>query len=309
MKIKLKRNLKPLTIRLLIFSIIFYLIFPVLRWLFELAFKVKPAYSVQMLPASYFLLLAIVLFVIFNKDKLSYIKFDKTSWMKTALFSALSIVFFALSVYVKYYLIPFSNIYINISIESVFLILSAIYLGLAVFTYKYLKKIIIKFKWQTLLSLLTVFSFYVISTLMQIKWEFFSNIIVKTNYWLLSLIFPNTAYDVIGPTLSLNSFTIIVGEPCSGVTSLILFSFLFVLLYVFDWKKINKQKLIFIFTLGLIGMFLVSIFRVFLLMVIGAYVSRELALGLFHNNAGWLFFIIYFLAFTWFSYPYLVSRK
>jgi exosortase/archaeosortase family protein len=46
-----------------------------------------------------------------------------------------------------------------------------------------------------------------------------------------------------------------------------------------------------------IGLFLVNILRVYLLIVIGASISPDLALTLFHTYAGIILFIIYFLLF------------
>ncbi|MEM4398030.1 MAG: archaeosortase/exosortase family protein, partial [Candidatus Woesearchaeota archaeon] len=64
-----------------------------------------------------------------------------------------------------------------------------------------------------------------------------------------------------------------------------------------DRKRLKIIQTIIAFILGLIGMFLTNMIRILLLFIIGAYVSADFALGMFHNNIGWILFIIYFYLF------------
>ena len=309
MHIRLKPKIKQLLTRLAIFVFIFYIVYPLVARAFEWFTSHAPIFTIQTMPVAYFFLLAIALFVIGAREKLAYIKLNKINPLHTIAYSILSAAFFASAVYFKYFVMIFSSVYLNIAIETILLILSGLFLGLAIFDLNYLRKILAKFNKQITLLAITVSAFYIISWLLQTKWKIFSYVVAKINYLLLSLSFSNTFYDPLGPTLSAGGFSVIIGEPCSGVTSLVLFTFLFMLFVVFDWEKINKHYLAIAFTLGIIGMFFISILRVYLLMLVGAYISPHVALGLFHNNIGWLIFVFYFAVFTWVSYPYLIVRK
>jgi exosortase/archaeosortase family protein len=58
--------------------------------------------------------------------------------------------------------------------------------------------------------------------------------------------------------------------------------------------------------IGLIGMFGMSILRIYLLMVVGTK-DEKLALTLFHSNIGWIMFVAYLLVFWYLCYPYVIK--
>jgi hypothetical protein len=103
--------------------------------------------------------------------------------------------------------------------------------------------------------------------------------------------------------IGINDFVVGISNQCSGVDSLLLFSSLYFIISALDWKKMRKKPLIYFFIFGLIGAFLMNILRVYLLMLVGAYISPTFALHAFHTNIGWILFIIYFVI-----YWYCVSK-
>ena len=58
-----------------------------------------------------------------------------------------------------------------------------------------------------------------------------------------------------------------------------------------------------------LGAFLINIIRVFLLFVIGAFVSKEIALGMYHSYTGMIFFLIYFGVFWFLFYNWMKKRE
>jgi exosortase/archaeosortase family protein len=60
---------------------------------------------------------------------------------------------------------------------------------------------------------------------------------------------------------------------------------------------------ILVFIIGLLGVYLVNVLRLLLLIIAGVHISPRFAIGLVHTNAGWVFFIAYFLCY------YLIVRK
>jgi exosortase/archaeosortase family protein len=122
-----------------------------------------------------------------------------------------------------------------------------------------------------------------------------------------------------GPLIGIGTFSAIIGKPCSGIDSLLLFTALYSLMLILDWKRMNKAKAIAFFA---IGMFITNILRIFVLFLVGAHYSPKLVVGLFHlafspttfsgnhksdnprrsrdylyTNLGWILFIAYFAVF------------
>ena len=58
-----------------------------------------------------------------------------------------------------------------------------------------------------------------------------------------------------------------------------------------------------------IGLFAINILRVYILILIGALFSRDLALGLFHTYAGLILFVLYFISFWKLFYAYLLDKE
>jgi len=92
----------------------------------------------------------------------------------------------------------------------------------------------------------------------------------------------------------LNNFRVIIGQPCSGIDSMLLFISLYLIIAIMDWKRINKKMAILLFFIGAVGMYLTNILRIFILFLVGIYISPKFAVGLFHTNIGWILFIIFF---------------
>lgn len=124
-------------------------------------------------------------------------------------------------------------------------------------------------------------------------WPYFSAVVLKSVTFLFSLTFENVR--VIPPfILQVESFAVRIEQACSGLDSLFMFSILYWVIGIIDWKVFNKRKLFLMFIPAAIGLFLVNIVRVYLIILVGVLYSPELALQLFHTYAGMIFFIIYF---------------
>src|SRR3989339_710021 len=100
-------------------------------------------------------------------------------------------------------------------------------------------------------------------------------------------------------------FSAKIGEASSGIYSIFIFISLYLFAVILDWKKLNKTKAGLIFIPAIIGAFFVNILRVFLLFIFGAFVSHDLALGLYHSYTGMIFFLIYFAVFWSLSYNWM----
>lgn len=137
-------------------------------------------------------------------------------------------------------------------------------------------------------------------------WPIFSDGVLHSVRFLLSLTSSNV--QVIEPRIiEVNNFAVSIGQACSGLDSLFLFSSLYLLIAILDFKDFNKIKLIGMIIPAVIGLYMVNIFRVYLLVTIGAYVSADLSVKLFHTYLGMVLFIIFFFVFWKFSYKWMKS--
>ena len=111
-----------------------------------------------------------------------------------------------------------------------------------------------------------------------------------------------------GPLLSAQGFSAYVDNPCSGIEGLTLFIFLNLLIFVLDYKEINKTKSIFVLVSGLLGVYIVNIIRVSLVYVFAVLHNPKFAISIYHTNIGWIFFIFYFIIY-WFIIYYFIRNK
>jgi exosortase/archaeosortase family protein len=139
-------------------------------------------------------------------------------------------------------------------------------------------------------------------------WPYFSLTVLKITEFLLRLVSEDVR--TVEPMIIIfKDFGAQIGEACSGIYSIFLFSSLYLFIIFLDWKKINKKRATLLFFPAVIGAFLVNVLRVFLLFIIGAYISKEIALGLYHSYIGMIFFLIYFAIFWVLAYRWMKNQK
>jgi exosortase/archaeosortase family protein len=128
-------------------------------------------------------------------------------------------------------------------------------------------------------------------------WTYMSAIVLNSDRYLFNAIGVHPEY--LPPrTLMFKSFGISVGEYCSGIDSMSLFSSLYILLGVLDWGSLNHRRYVALFVPAALILFGLNILRVFVLMLAGYYLNPKIAFTLFHTYAGMLLFLIY-SAFLW----------
>ena len=81
----------------------------------------------------------------------------------------------------------------------------------------------------------------------------------------------------------------------------------FLLFLVIMRKKIDLHLGMLVFLCGLVGIFYLNVLRIYLLMVIGTF-NPEFALNAFHNNSGWILFLIYFCAIVFYTIKAIQKR-
>lgn len=269
------------------------------------------------------LIFGVVVFVMLTHKSIFEIKTFKTKGSQTWFF-LLAVLFFVLHYLFKFLINRnldfFSQAPLLWGIVKVLIqILFAGSVFLGVFGLDFTKHMLKTYKNQILTTIIVTVAFFILMLLVQNLWTYFSSAISEMLYRVFSIFFENVTYKPFvasftmqeggGPLLGINGFRAIVGKPCSGIDSFLLFTSLYVLIFILDYRKLDRSKAAFAYLIGIIGMFLVNTVRILLLFIIGAYVDRDFAIGLFHTNAGWLLFIVYFFVFWFIASKYIYLKK
>ncbi len=194
----------------------------------------------------------------------------------------------------------------------IFRILAIISLFIAIFGIKTTKEIVKKAKIELLFSTVFAYLMYIFAIWIQNQWIYLSKIVTYSVYFLLKITFLNPTVGFLNPALpklGIGNFIVFIADTCSGVEGIGYFLIAYTLLIIFNWRKINHIKALFMYIPGIIGVFVFNIIRVYLILIVGAFISREFALNSFHTNIGIITFIIYFLIFWPLTGKYLMKES
>lgn len=188
-----------------------------------------------------------------------------------------------------------------------------IFLALGVYGFNFIDNFFRKFKKELLYFLIFGILMASLMNFVWGLWPYFSAVVLKISAFLLGAI--GAEFKIIEPDIIIvNEFGAKIAEACSGVYSIFLFSALYLFIVLLDWRKISKIKAGVLLIPAMLGAFLVNVVRVFLLFIVGAYVSKELAMGLYHSYTGMIFFLAYFtlfwvLFYKWIKKPEFRTEK
>jgi exosortase/archaeosortase family protein len=251
----------------------------------------------------YLILFCILGFFMLNREKLFKLKHQERSvydYVLIILSMLLLAGFYILEMNIDGIAITLLN---KLLIHLLFLSLFACLL-FGIVGIRYAKAVFKLFKKELLYFLIFFIISYSLMTYVWKLWPYFSYAVSKVVYVLLKIISDEVTFRG-SDILIFEGFAAKIGEACSGIYSIFIFTGLFVFILFMDWYKINKKRALLLFIPAVIGAFAANILRVFLLMVIGAYLSREAALGLYHSYTGMVFFMVYFVVFWFFAYRWI----
>lgn len=183
-----------------------------------------------------------------------------------------------------------------------------IFLILGIYSLDFINNFIKKFKKEILYFLIFGIITASLMSFVLSLWPYFSSLVLKLVAFLLSII--QADYTIFEPrTIIVKGFGAQIAEPCSGIYSIFLFTALYIFIIFVDWKKINKKKASILFIPAIIGAFFINVLRVFILFLVGAYVSKDIAMGMYHSYTGMIFFLLYFALFWLVFYKYIKDEK
>lgn len=253
--------------------------------------------------------IVVIFFAFYYRKKVAEIDYGRFNLKSSLIFLLLGELAVA-----SYYLVRFLANYYEITQGTIlyitqliifFILVSAFSLFvISVFSLSYLKKFVKFFKKELIITLIISIILYNLLIFFQNQWYVISKGVADILFFILSLF-----YDVLyyfngnAPVLEINNFAVSIGAPCSGIDSMFLFISFFAAIYALDHKRLKKSIFFTVFIVGFIGVYIVNVLRLLLLILVGIHISPRFAVGLFHTNAGWVFFLAYFLIY------YLVIKK
>jgi len=174
-------------------------------------------------------------------------------------------------------------------------LISAIIMFPAVFNLDFSVKFYRRYENRILLNVVVFMIGATLAFFLQSQWTLFSNSISVMTTAML----PSSSYIIDKtwqtPIITYKGFTGNIGAPCSGVDSISLFLFVFTALVINNYKKFSLWKTILFIVLGSIGILFVNALRLVILFWIGGTFSRDIAMILFHEDIGWIFYLVYIL--------------
>jgi exosortase/archaeosortase family protein len=249
----------------------------------------------------YILLFSIVGFILLYREKL--LKFNKYEITKTDIFALFcSLVFLFLFYMFEVNAYKFEISFLKLILIHFIGIGIFAFLALGVYGVKFIDDFIKKFKKEIIYFLIFGVIVYSFMNLVFDLWRPLSYLVLNITRFLLGF---GNVLVVNSDILVFEGFAVKIAEACSGIYSIFIFSALYIFAVLLDWKKLNHKKAILMFIPAVIGAFLVNVLRVFLMMVIGGYLSEGVALGLYHSYTGMIFFLVYFFIFWKLSYGWM----
>jgi len=253
-----------------------------------------------------FILIMTLMFGIYNRDII--LKQESFPRAPTILvFSILSLISFALYIAVRHtFQDSVGNFILSLFLSGTIYFIATVFVTIAIFDSS-----LFKCRYRSLLLFLVIgYCFIIFNHILREFGNFLGRITGRLTYGILSLVYPSAFLQSSSNNLSLGiqSFSVTIGEACSGIEGISVFIGLFLLFVAYEGPTLNWKRSALMFGLGLCGVFLLNVLRITSLMIIGTK-SQKFALGLFHSQAGWLFFSVFVLLLINFSYRWIKKKE
>ncbi len=127
---------------------------------------------------------------------------------------------------------------------------------------------------------------------MQNAWDHLAKYTLDLVVSLLSLFYSEVTYVLESQTVGVRDFTVIINRLCSGYEGVgLVSSMLMIYLWLFR-RQFRFPNALILIPIGICAIWLINVVRIAILVVIGAELSPEIAIGGFHSHAGWLAFLL-----------------
>ncbi len=210
----------------------------------------------------------------------------------------------------SFYLVPSSRLQFYLKMDPVASYYLMLYFGhsalfLAIFNWRFVKF----FYKDFIIFLSAILLFMVFEVIFTAYWQYFSWIILG-GVKLLAKVVPGLKVDVSTLNIALKDFSVSVGSACAGIYSLFAFTLLWVVaLYFFQQKyTIIWWRVFFTWLSGMFFVLVFNIVRIVIIVMVGAYWSKDLAINLFHEYLGGIFLLMIFYLYLQLVFPLLIKK-
>jgi exosortase/archaeosortase family protein len=140
-------------------------------------------------------------------------------------------------------------------------------------------------------------------------WPWYSQILGRAVYFFSWLFVSGIGYDKnLPPTLTGPHLDVTIIPACSGINGLELFDFMFGLIVIIDWNRLQKSRALLAYFCGMLAMLLSNALRISSFVILGNHGLAN-SISRYHLEAGWLFFSAAFLVYLSAIYRWILSPE
>lgn len=185
------------------------------------------------------------------------------------------------------------------------MILANLLLFLAVFNLNFTRK----FQSKTLLLPIPAILYISAQFLVENHWKVFSGTIIKSLGYILPLFNKSVYVNPATFNVKMEKFSVIIGPPCSGIFSIftLILLFLVSMAVISRTREIQKLKAFISLIIGLTVIFILNIVRISIIIMVGAYISADLAIKIFHEYLSAIFLIALFMFYLYKVIPQITT--
>ncbi len=262
-------------------------------------------------------LFSAIIFIIWNRRAIQDFKSYKQSVKESLLFGVLAIasqvLHYVFKAFVRTnYEWALSQTLLLTIVKYCFNLAFIVLVALAVYNLSFVKSQYPRFKKQIPVFVVMPMVYFFIIQLFQSIWRVLGDFVARTLYITLGWSFDNVYLDIEAtraPILGVGEFIVGISEECSGIDSMLLFLSLFTVLLVLDWNRLNRKRMFMLLIPGILGTVLYNLLRIYLLMLVGIFISPEFAIDMFHSNIGWILFLVFFIVFWHFGSKWVYEKS
>lgn len=116
---------------------------------------------------------------------------------------------------------------------------------------------------------------------------------------ILRLFYEGVTVDATDYLIVVNGFAVRVLSACSGYEGIVLVSGFLGIYFAVFWRELNLSRALWLLPIAIASSWLLNAVRIAAIILLGAFVSPQIAIQGFHSHAGWIFFLALAGAFTW----------
>ena len=253
----------------------------------ELSEPLKPVLSYFFYVTEFLL----VFFILSRRRLPAFLQgFRNPSFRGAALWALLTLLFFGLRL--QFFVVQAARLPLTL------LGLSALFLAL--FGLSSARRLISMFRKELVVSLAFFAFVNLLGMVFYTNWLFLGSFTARVVAKLIGLTLGNPVLDLSNPDYPIvgrEPFVAIIYPECSGIQSLLLFTALFLLAAAVDLPRIDRRKALLAYLLGMAGMFVVTVLRIYFIIAAGVLFSVDFAIQFVHSTISLILFVAYFTLF------------